>query len=161
MNPSHERQRDPAVTSAIMSHVRSKDSKAELALRRVLHGRGVRYRLHVQSLPGTPDLAIRKFKLAVFVDGDMWHGHEHTRRGLVALEDMYPSNTEFWVKKIRANVARDRAVDAALSSAGWLVVRVWESDVLDDPGAVADTVQQAIAGAKARARGQGPEATIQ
>lgn len=92
---------------------------------------------------GHPDISIKKYRIAVFVDGDMWHGHEHTRRGLPNLESLFPSRTEFWCKKIRQNIARDREVDAELCAAGWTVVRIWASDVEADPEAAARTVMQA------------------
>lgn len=136
--------RDPEVTSRIMSKVRSKDSKAELALRSELHGRGIRYRVHARDVEGTPDLVIRKYKFAVFVDGDMWHGNEHRRRGLDSLADLFPTNTEFWIEKIQKNVERDQRVNAALHERGWEVVRLWESEVLEDPEKAADRVEAAL-----------------
>jgi DNA mismatch endonuclease Vsr len=81
--------RDPAVTSRMMARVRSKDSKAELALRRALHARGFRYRLHGKEVLGRPDIVNRSRRLAIFVDGDMWHGNEHHRRGLASLAELF------------------------------------------------------------------------
>lgn len=138
------RKRDPQVTSRIMSRVRSKDSKAEMMLRRELHRRGIRYRLHATDVLGRPDLVIRKWKFAVFVDGDMWHGNEHRRRGLESLADLFPSNTEFWVNKIEKNVQRDRLVSQRLWDQGWTVVRIWESAVLTDANAAAEQVVAAL-----------------
>ena len=140
--------RDPAVTSRTMSRVRSKDSRAELALRRQLHAQGLRYRLHASDVLGRPDIVIRKWKFAVFVDGDMWHGNEHHRRGLSSLAELFPTNTEFWVSKITKNIERDRTVTDKLTEDGWMVVRVWESHVLADPAGVADLVLAAFAQAK-------------
>jgi DNA mismatch endonuclease (patch repair protein) len=136
--------RDPAVTSRMMAAVRNKDSKAELALRRQLHARGLRYRLHARDVPGRPDLVIRKYRLAVFVDGDFWHGNAWRVRGLAHFEDQFPSNQEFWVAKIRRNIQRDQEVTAALVANGWTVVRLWESEVLASPTAAADRVQGAL-----------------
>ncbi len=123
-----------------MARVRNKDSRAELLLRQGLHARGVRYRLHVRDVPGRPDLAIRKYRFAVFVDGDLWHGNEHTRRGLANLADLFPTNTAFWVQKITRNMERDRQVNVQLADAGWHVVRLWASDVLDNPDAAVQEV---------------------
>ena len=128
----------------MMSAVRGKDSKAEIALRRELHRRGLRYRLHARDVIGKPDLIVRSRKVAVFVDGDFWHGNAHRLRGLGRLEDLFPTNREWWMKKLRRNIERDREVNETLKSEGWRVVRVWESDVLPDPTLAADTVEAAM-----------------
>lgn len=129
-----------------MSRVRHKDSKAELALRRALHAAGVRYRLHAPDVTGRPDLVIRSRRLAVFVDGDLWHGNpdEIRRRGRESLADVFPTRTEWWVAKIERTIARDREVTAALRAAGWTVVRLWEHDVLRNPSACAEEVRRAL-----------------
>ena len=132
--------RDSKVTSRMMAAVRSKDSKGELALRRALHARGLRYRLHARDVPGRPDLVIRSRRLAVFVDGDMWHGNEHHRRSLSSLADLFPTRTDWWVAKIERNMQRDREVNARLAADGWTVIRIWESEVLADPAKAADRV---------------------
>src|SRR6516225_10318795 len=91
--PGHRRRlgpRDSQVTSRMMAAGRNKDSKAELALRRELHARGMRYRLHARDVPGRPDLVIRSRRLTVFVDGDMWHGNEHRRRGMTSIAELFP-----------------------------------------------------------------------
>jgi DNA mismatch endonuclease, patch repair protein len=132
--------RDPAVTSRMMASVKNKDSKAELALRRALHARGLRYRLHAPDIFGRPDLVIRSRRLAVFVDGDLWHGNEHHRRGLDSIASLFPTRTEWWVAKIQRNMRRDREVNERLAQEGWTVVRIWASDVLTDPAHAADRV---------------------
>lgn len=136
--------RNPEVTSRMMAAVRNKDTKAELILRRALHRRGVRYRLHPAGVFGRPDIAIRSRRLAVFADGDMWHGNAWRLRGLSQLEDMFPNNTEFWVKKIRRNMERDKEVTARLTEEGWTVVRLWESEIMRDPDAAAEKVVEAL-----------------
>ncbi len=118
-----------------MAAVHSKDGKAELALRRALHRRGLRFRLHARDIEGRPDIVLRSKRLAVF--GDMWHGNAWKLRGLERLEDMFPTNTEFWTAKITRNVERDRQVTNRLAEQGWTVVRIWESDILADPDAAA------------------------
>lgn len=140
--------RDPTVTSRIMSRVGHKDSRAELLLRSRLHQRGVRYRLHAHDVTGRPDLVIRSLRLAVFVDGDFWHGNEHRRRGLGSLEDLFPTNTNWWVTKIRRNIERDKQVAAHLEEQGWTVLRLWESEVLADPERAAERVHDAVKRAK-------------
>ncbi|MBL7497322.1 very short patch repair endonuclease [Frankia sp. CNm7] len=134
--------RDPAVTSKMMSKIRSKDSKAELALRRALHAKRMRYRIHAKDVPGCPDIVVRSRKLAVFVDGDLWHGNpdEVRRRGRDSLEDLFPTRTEWWIAKIERNKERDREVNGQLKSMGWTVIRLWEHDVLSDPEAAANLV---------------------
>lgn len=138
--------RDAAVTGRMMAAVRNKDSKAELTLRRALHAVGLRYRLHAKDVPGRPDIVIRSRRLAVFVDGDMWHGNpeELKRRGRDSLADLFPSRTEWWVAKIERNMARDCEVNETLRRNGWTVIRLWEHDVLDDPAAAARQVLRAI-----------------
>jgi DNA mismatch endonuclease (patch repair protein) len=128
----------------MMAAVRGKDTKAEVALRRALHRRGLRYRLHASDVLGRPDIVIRSRRLAVFADGDMWHGNAWRLRGLSRLEEMFPTNTEFWTKKIRRNIERDREVTARLTEEGWTVVRLWESDILTDPDAAAAKVLEAL-----------------
>jgi DNA mismatch endonuclease (patch repair protein) len=127
-----------------MTAVKAKDSRAELALRRELHRRGFRFRLHARDLPGRPDIVFRSRRVAVFVDGDFWHGNSWRLRGLPSLEAQFPSRTEWWSAKIRRNMERDEEVSSALVADGWSVVRAWESDVLADADAVADRVQQVL-----------------
>jgi DNA mismatch endonuclease (patch repair protein) len=78
---------------------------------------------------GRPDIAIKKYRVAVFVDGDMWHGNAWRLRKLRSLDEMFPTNTMWWVQKIERNQRRDRQVTDALEKAGWTVIRVWESDI--------------------------------
>jgi DNA mismatch endonuclease, patch repair protein len=141
--------RDKATTSRIMSAIKSSNTKAELALRRALHAAGIRYRLQANDVFGRPDLVIRKHQLAVFVDGDMWHGNEHVRRGLSNLEDLFPTNAEFWCKKIRRNVERDAEVNEHLTAGGWTVVRLWATDVERDPESAASEVIEVLNGLRA------------
>lgn len=138
--------RDPVVTSRMMARVRNKNSKAELALRRALHAAGVRYRLHAPDVTGRPDLVFRRRRLAVFVDGDLWHGNpeEVRRRGRASLAELFPTRTEWWVAKIERTMARDREVTEALQTSGWTVIRLWEYDVLRDPEGCAARIRQAL-----------------
>lgn len=144
-----EPRRQPAdVTRRVMQSNRSRDTKPELLLRRELHRRGIRYRLHAADVPGRPDLLIRTLKVAVFVDGDFWHGNRWRLRGLTKLEDDFHSNREFWVAKIKRNVQRDQEVDARLADEGWTVLRAWESEVLANVDAVANRVEETIDAAR-------------
>ena len=123
-----------------MSRVRSKDTKPEMLLRRALHARGVRYRLHGRDILGNPDLVWRKRKVALFVDGDLWHGNAWRVRGLPSIEALFPTRTDWWTSKIRANEKRDHDVTAQLTERGWTVIRVWESSINGGLDAVVDQV---------------------
>lgn len=120
---------------------KKKGSKPELSLRRLLWSRGVRYRLHPGSLPGTPDITIPSRKVAIFCDGDFWHGRNWDERQK-RLER--GSNAPYWVSKIQRNIVRDHEINKALDGMGWRVIRVWESDLLKDPMGVVDKIISAI-----------------
>lgn len=139
------RHRDPAVTSRIMSAVRSKNTQPELMLRRELHRRGLRYRLHV-DLPGRPDVVFPRGRLAVFVDGDFWHGHGWRERGFVSFEEQFANHRdpEKWRAKIRRNMERDLQVTVDLEQVGWEVVRILESQIRDDLTGVANGLQDKV-----------------
>lgn len=109
--------------SEVMSRVRSKDTGIEVVLRKLLYARGIRgYRVNYKKIPGSPDIAFTKFKLAVFVDGCFWHG--------CPLCYSRPStNSEFWARKLEENRNRDILVDERLQKMGWQVLRLWEHEV--------------------------------
>src|SRR4051794_40927916 len=109
--------RDAATTSRIMAAVAGRDTRPELALRRALHARGLRYRVHARDVLGRPDLVNRARRVAVFVDGDFWHGNpaEWQRRGFDSMEEQFPAaKREHWAAKLTRNIERDREVTAAL-----------------------------------------------
>ena len=103
-----------------MAAIRAKDTKPELLIRRALHARGFRYRLHVRNIPGKPDLVLPRYRAAVFVHGCFWHGHE------CSLFRWPKTREAFWHDKIGGNRARDLAVSQRLLDAGWRVATVWE-----------------------------------
>lgn len=103
-----------------MSHIRSTNSKPEEIVRKYLFSKGLRYRKNVSSLPGKPDIVLRKYNSIVFVNGCFWHKHECGRFV------MPTSNTEYWSKKINGNVERDKSNIAKLESIGWKVYIIWE-----------------------------------
>jgi len=111
-----------------MARVRSRDTGPELRLRRLLTDLGVRYRLHRRDLPGSPDVVLPGRRLAIFVHGCFWHGHDCARGARVP-----EANRDYWMAKIGRNVARDRRTLAALTDAGWRVEIVWECDLKDEP----------------------------
>ena len=129
-----------------MAAVHGRDTRPEVALRQVLHARGLRYRVHPRDVPGRPDLVNRRRKVAVFVDGDFWHGNpdEWRRRGYDSMEAQFPaSKRDHWTTKLKRNVARDAEVNEALRQQGWRVVRVWESDIQTDIGAAVEKIEAA------------------
>lgn len=122
-----------------MSRIRSKDTKPELVFRHALRVAGLSgYRKNLRGLPGTPDVVFTKYKLAIFVDGDFWHGRDFAirRERLEA-----GNNGAFWVAKIERNMARDTRNVIDLENMGWTVVRFWESDVLKSPDTCAVSVK--------------------
>jgi DNA mismatch endonuclease, patch repair protein len=125
----------PTQRSERMSRIRGKDSQPELALRRVLHRLGLRYRLHAKELPGKPDLVFPRHKAVVFVHGCFWHRHEGCK-----IATTPKSNTPFWVEKFEKNVARDKRSAAVLTDLGWRVFVVWECDLA--PSKVEATSEQ-------------------
>lgn len=110
----------PAVARA-MSRQRCRDTAPELALRRALHARGLRFRVQLAGLPGRPDVALTRARVAVFVDGCFWH--RCPQHGVAP-----KANAEWWEQKLARNVERDREVDCRLRQLGWEVVRVWEHE---------------------------------
>jgi DNA mismatch endonuclease (patch repair protein) len=148
--PDSPRRRSSVVTSRIMSAVRSKDTACELALRREIWRRGLRYRLHARRsggtpLPGCPDLVFSSARVAVFIDGDFWHGRTLLREGAEAFARRFqPDKRDFWLGKIERTMERDRKTTAELEANGWTVVRLWESDTLRSPPSAADRVSEAI-----------------
>jgi DNA mismatch endonuclease, patch repair protein len=104
-----------------MSRIRGKDTKVELLVRRELHGRGYRYRVNAAWLPGKPDIAFTRLRVAVFIDGDFWHGWD--------FDSWRDKLAPYWRDKIAGNIARDRRHAASLRRDGWTVMRVWEHDV--------------------------------
>jgi DNA mismatch endonuclease, patch repair protein len=116
---------------------KKKGTRCELALEASLSARKLRFRLHVQKLPGCPDIVFPSSRVAVFVDGDFWHGR-HLRQRVEKLSRGH--NASYWVQKVRTNVERDRMTRARLRREGWHVIRVWEKDVLRDAERVAQRI---------------------
>lgn len=117
--------------------VRRTDGRAEVALRKALWTLGLRYRKNVTTLPGKPDIVFQKMRVAIFIDGDFWHGRDWDAR-LAKLRR--GSNAPYWVAKINANMERDKRKTAELQADGWTVLRVWETDVVRAPSEVAERI---------------------
>jgi DNA mismatch endonuclease (patch repair protein) len=126
----------PGERSRMMSAVRGTDTKPELFVRRALHAKGFRFRLHRADLPGRPDLVLPRFRTVVFIHGCFWHGH-HCRRG--KLPD---TRKEFWERKIRGNVERDCRAQSALTELGWSVITIWTCELEDKTDQLISTLRQ-------------------
>ena len=107
-----------------MSKIRSKDTKPELALRKTLFARGLRYRVNDKKLPGKPDIVLPKYKTVIFLHGCFWHRHEGCKYAYTP-----KTNTEFWVDKITSNKERDKINFQILTELGWNVLTVWECEI--------------------------------
>ena len=107
-----------------MASVHSKNTKPELCVRKYLWSRGFRYRLNHSRLPGHPDIVLRKYRTCIFVNGCFWHGHEGCRYYVIP-----KSNTEFWIKKIRRNIERDKFAQQELAKMGWHCITIWECEL--------------------------------
>lgn len=108
----------------IMQSIRGKDTKIEVTMRKELWKRGYRYRKNHKALPGKPDIVFLGKKVAIFCDGDFWHGKDWDKN-----RHRIKSNSDFWVSKIERNIQRDSEVDSALREMGWKVLRFWESEI--------------------------------
>ncbi len=116
---------------------RKADTKHERFLRSELWRAGCRFRKNVKHLPGTPDIVFSRARIAIFCDGDFWHGRDWDSRR-AKLER--GSNPEYWVRKIERNMERDGENTRQLLAAGWTVIRIWESEILADPRDVARVI---------------------
>ncbi len=112
-------------TSKRMSHVHLKGGKTETMLAKALWQRGIRYRRNFKDLPGSPDIAITKTKIAVFVDGEFWHGKDWLQR-----KKRLKRNREYWIEKIEENIRRDKRDDKELRDIGWQPLHFWEKDII-------------------------------
>lgn len=114
----------PEQRSRCMAAIKGKDTKPEMIVRKYLFSRGMRFRVQVRKLPGTPDIVLPKYKTAIFVNGCFWHGHEGCKYFRLP-----KSNVEFWKEKIERNIERDRESMQALLDLGWKIIRVWECEL--------------------------------
>lgn len=117
------RERAPLTRSEMMARIRSRDTKPEILTRAAVHALGLRFRSHVDSLPGKPDLANKTRKWAIFVHGCFWHKHPGCK-----LASNPKSNTEYWSEKLKRNKERDTTKVAALRASGFNVLVIWECD---------------------------------
>lgn len=120
---------DPEKRSSVMRRVKGKNTTPEMTVRRMLTRLGARYRLHRSDLPGRPDVVMPGRRLAIFVHGCFWHGHDCARGARVPKQ-----NRDYWVAKVDRNRARDAASRDALTAAGWRVETLWECGLKDEAG---------------------------
>ncbi|MEX0810961.1 MAG: very short patch repair endonuclease [Chitinophagales bacterium] len=115
-----------AKRSKIMSKIKGKNTKPELIFRKALWKAGLRYRIN-NKLPGKPDISIKKYKLAIFIDGEYWHGYNWKER-----KKKIKKNRKFWIPKIERNMQRDREVNEELKEMGYTVFRFWSNEIKTD-----------------------------
>ena len=129
--------------SALMRKIKSSSTKPEQLLCKALWKLGYRYRKNCTVLPGKPDILILKHKVAVFVDGEFWHGFNWEEK-----KHKIQANREYWIPKIERNMERDHLASRALAEAGYKVIRFWESEVKKDLTGCVSKINAAIGGQK-------------
>ena len=122
-----------------MQAIRSKDTTIELALRKALWKKGIRYRKNYKGLIGKPDIVITKYRIVVFCDSDFWHGYDWDNR-----KSRIKSNQEYWIPKIKRNMKRDKEVTAVLVEQGWIVLRFWEHSIRKNLESCLDDIEEAV-----------------
>ena len=122
-----------------MQAIRSKDTTIELALRKALWKKGIRYRKNYKGLIGKPDIVITKFRIVVFCDSDFLHGYDWDNR-----KSRIKSNQEYWIPKIERNMKRDKEVTAVLVEQGWIVLRFWEHSIRKNLESCLDDIEEAV-----------------
>ena len=122
-----------------MSRIRNKDTGIELALRKELWSRGIRYRKNVKAIEGKPDIAFIGKKVAVFCDSEFWHGYNWDER-----KNDLKKNKEFWIAKIERNMERDAEVNRILKEQGWTVLRFWGNQIKKNLSECADIIENAV-----------------
>ncbi|HFC8540532.1 TPA: very short patch repair endonuclease [Neisseria lactamica] len=133
----------PEQRKKCMQSNKSKGTKPELVLAKAMWALGLRYRKNSGSIFGKPDFSFKKYKVAVFVDGEFWHGKDWEQR-----KAEIKGNREFWIAKIERNIRRDREVTGRLKAEGWTVLRFWSNDVVKNTTCCAEKVKEIV-----RARG--------
>lgn len=131
----------PEQRSKNMRHIRSKDTEIELILRKALWREGIRYRKNYNKLPGKPDIAITKYKIAIFCDGEFFHGKDWDQ---LQVKFKNSNNSEYWLKKIQRNITRDYEVEQAIRAQGWIVLRFWGKDIKKDVSMCVKAIKEAI-----------------
>lgn len=128
---------DSATRSRMMSGIRGRDTRPEMMVRKFLHARGYRFRLHRKDLPGRPDIVLPRFRTCIFIHGCFWHHHEGCRFAVLP-----KTRADFWAQKLRGNVERDRRAQEELARTGWRVLIIWECELKTPEVALAALVEQ-------------------
>jgi len=128
---------DSATRSRMMSGIRGRDTRPEMTVRKFLHARGYRFRLHRKDLPGRPDIVLPRFRTCIFIHGCFWHHHEGCRFAVLP-----KTRADFWAQKLRGNVERDRRAQEELARTGWRVLIIWECELKTPEVALAALVEQ-------------------
>lgn len=118
-----------------MSKVHYTEGKDEVIIRKILWKNGIHYRKNYKDLPGKPDIALTKYKIAVFIDGEFWHGYDWEN-----YKQHIKSNRDYWIPKIERNMKRDQEVNTKLKEMGWTVLRFWSKQVLKNPEYYAELI---------------------
>ena len=124
-----------------MQHIRSKDTQIELILRKALWHEGIRYRKYFDKLPGKPDIAITKYRIAIFCDGEFFHGKDWDK---LQLKLKNSNNSEYWIKKIKRNIERDQEIEREIRAEDWTVIRFWGKDIKNNTKACIAVIKEAI-----------------
>lgn len=110
-----------------MRKIKAKNTTPEIILRKALWNEGIRYRKENKGIIGNPDIVIKKYRLAIFIDGEFWHGFNWKEK-----KGKIKSNREYWIKKIEKNIARDKLNNQLLKEQNWIVLRFWEHEIKRD-----------------------------
>lgn len=124
-----------------MSRIKGKDTSIEVTLRRALWAKGYRFRKNYKKLPGRPDIALTKYKIAVFCDSEFFHGKDWD---VLRIKLKSGKNPDYWIKKIERNIERDREKDNSLQAEGWTVIHFWGKDILKDTDGCIKVIEEAI-----------------
>ena len=133
-----------------MQHIRSKDTKPEIILRKALWHKGYRYRKNYKCLPGKPDIVLTKYRVCIFVDSEFFHGkgfesgYKSKKYNSLKEQLENSSNPSFWLNKIQNNIQRDREVDDKLDNLGWCVLRFWSMDVISRTEECLKIIEKAV-----------------
>lgn len=126
--------------SDLMRKIKAKNTTPEIILRKALWKEGIRYRIDNKGVSGNPDIAIKKYKIAIFIDGEFWHGYNWQEK-----KRKIKSNREYWIQKIERNIERDKKYNQLLIKQKWVVLRFWEHEIKKDLNKCIGIVKDAIA----------------
>lgn len=121
----HQQLKTSPEISKRMSHVKTKRNSAEIMIAKSLWHRGYRYRLNYKALPGSPDIALAKYRIAIFIAGEFWHGKDFEQR-----KTKLKNNKDYWIEKIQENIDRDLKNDKLLRQMDWYPIHFWSNDVI-------------------------------